>query len=373
MIDEVKYLVISDIHLGHKTSYTKDIIDNLDEFILNAIKSYKLDILFLAGDVFDSLLTFPSNEATEITIWMGNLIKLCSQYKIKLRVLEGTPSHDWHQSKKFEILASYLSIEIDLKYITDIHIEYINDLDLYVLYVPDEARSTANETYRVVKTLLKNLNINKVDIAIMHGEFKYQLPHIPYNDSKHIESDYLNIVRHFINIGHIHNFTKYDRIIAQGSFDRLIHGEENPKGGTIQIIRDKGIDEFYFIENTKAKIYNTILLNYNDYEKSIIYIRNKLKGLKYNSRIRIKANKNHPVFLAFNELKKRFPFYVFSKKNIEDDVIQNTENKINVNNNITYTPITINKDNIKNLLLESLENKISFNNKQLEFFEQLFE
>ena len=140
---DISYLVISDIHLGHKRNQTTDILHNLDNFFdfYSDTCSYKdLDIIFIAGDMFDSLLDFSGTEIHEIIVWLDKLMRFCGKHKIKLRVLEGTPSHDWKQSKIVDTMHNmmYFFTSADIKYIDTLYIEHIKDLELYILYVPDE-------------------------------------------------------------------------------------------------------------------------------------------------------------------------------------------------------------------------------------------
>jgi DNA repair exonuclease SbcCD nuclease subunit len=56
---KLKYLVLSDIHLGSKNNTTAEIINNLDIFFKNYTQDgefSELDIIFIAGDLFDRLL-----------------------------------------------------------------------------------------------------------------------------------------------------------------------------------------------------------------------------------------------------------------------------------------------------------------------------
>ena len=99
----------------------------------------------------------------------------------------------------------------------------------------------------------------EVDIAIMHGQFHYQFPRIKL-DSSHDEQEYLNMVKHYIHIGHIHTHSSYDRIIAQGSFDRIAHGEEENKGCVVAKIdtTNRENDEWMFLVNDKAMRFITL-------------------------------------------------------------------------------------------------------------------
>lgn len=356
---DVSCLTISDIHLGHKRNKTKDIIKNLDtyfdDYSVNSQFS-KVDIIFIAGDLFDRLLMFSDKDVDLIYMWLFRLMRFCLRFNIKLRLLEGTPSHDWKQSSNALSLCSLLP-NLDFKYVDTLSIEYIADFDCHVLYIPDEWNASTDVTLQQVKVLLKEANLSQVDIGVFHGSFGYQLPAAAVNAPRHSETEYLNIVRHYITIGHIHVFSVFERILAQGSFDRISHNEEEPKGGILFTISESKGNSFTFIENKNAKIFRTVLLKSKDLDKSLRQIAKEISSIPDDSFVRIKATKDHPLYVAFDELKIRFPMYNFTKANIEDEADEENIVRSAVSLVKDYSPITINKDNIVNLILLEVEQK----------------
>lgn len=357
---KLKWLTISDVHLGHRKNPTSRIIKNLrkyfDEF-RSTSQFVDLDIIFIAGDLFDRLLDASSDDIPEILIFLGSLIRFCAHYEIKLRILEGTPSHDWKQSKLSKMVFDLLNIDCDFRYIDTLFIEHMKDLDIHVLYVPDEWTPDTDLTYRQVQDLLKDTGLEKVQISILHGMFQYQVPSAaPDSIPRHIESRYLDITEWFVNIGHVHTFSQYDRILAEGSFDRLAHGEEEPKGGILCEV-DNGELRHWFIENTDALVYKTIELKHKDLNRSVEQIRKILSKIPEESMIRIKATKTHPVYVAFDEIKIMFPMYNFTKISLEEEqehqVIQTNSVELDKN----YTAFTINRDNIVNLITSEIRGK----------------
>jgi hypothetical protein len=146
----------------------------------------------IAGDLFDTALLFTQDEVSIIQGWMCRLMDFCSRYNIKLRILEGTPSHDNFQCRNLVCMAEQFSHKLDFKYIETLHIEKMEDIHLSVLYVPDEWSATTKQTQEQVSQLLKEASLAKVDIAIMHGMFTYQVPELANNALKHDEIFYLN-------------------------------------------------------------------------------------------------------------------------------------------------------------------------------------
>ena len=350
MIKNLEMAVMSDLHLGHKRNPAERIISNLKEAFIDNTEFNKLDIIFIAGDVYDDLYTIPENHVDFIDEWIAWLIERCKKYNVLLRILEGTHSHDWGQSKRFNRIATILSATDIVKYVKDISVEYIEQLDINVLYIPDEASDTTDITYNRSIEAISNKGLSKVDFAIMHGVFEYQLPphvHAPKHDSR----KYLDIVNHLIFIGHDHNHTTFERIIAQGSFDRLTHGQEGPKG-FIRASFKNDIREVKFIENKKAMIFKTIDCTTLDIDKTITKIDKKVNKLPNGSEIRIKGNSDNPIFSNMNSLVLKYPLLGWSKL-IQDNEPEEIIKELSIDEN-EYIPITITSDNIKKLLINRI-------------------
>lgn len=371
--NDIKYLTISDVHLGHNKNRTSEIIHNLDVYFDNYTKESpftEMDIIFIAGDLFDRLLSASGTEIGEILLWVERLMRFCKRYSIILRILRGTPSHDWEMPKLLEVVFNISKIDINFRHIDTLHIEVIEELGLSVLYVPDEWNPDCNETANQVKQLMADLNMNQVDIAIMHGNFPHQLPSAAHNVPKHDPGFYLSIVRYFINIGHIHIFSVYERILAQGSFDRISHGEENAKGGIVCHLSKQFGNSFVFVENKLAKVFKTIVIKHKDLDRSVKQVEKEVAKLPKNSHIRIKANKDHPLYVAFEDLKLRFLDFFFTKTSLEDEDEENTIINNTVSLNEAYSPIHINRDNIVALILDQVKSKYSLDASKIILLEE---
>jgi len=353
--DVIKYLVFSDVHLGNPRNDALDIISNIKEMLKSYDRKNKLDIIFIAGDLFDRLITLPSDTATESLLFMAWLLNFCARNQTKLRVLEGTPSHDWLQCKQFETTISVSQLPIDFKYITTVHVEHMEDLDIHVLYVPDEWDPSTDKTYEDVLSELKARHVSKVDIAIMHGQFGYQLPAHIQKIPRHNEENYLNIVKYFISIGHIHTSSVFSRILAQGSVDRLSHNEEEAKGMMECHIYRDGQMEYFFIENKNAKVFKTIDISELDSNKAMKKIDKLVSTLPFGSYVRLKALSDHPTLNHFDEVKKKYPSVIWSKK-----VLDQKETNINDDDLIRtfeqdYAPILLTRNNLHDLLMTRIK------------------
>lgn len=357
---KISYLVLSDIHLGHNINTTENIINSLQLYFKDNYKEFsKLDMICIAGDVFDKLLVSSSIDFILSTEWLTELIVFCKQYDIILRILEGTPSHDRNQSKVITSIIKKLNIELDYKYIDTLYIEHHNRLGIDILYIPDEYKHKAEDTYKEVLELLTERKLKKVDIAFIHGQFHYQLPMVKL-DSSHNMEDYLNIVKYYISVGHIHTPSVYERIIAQGSFDRLAHNEEEDKGGVMITLTEKE-SSFKFVYNKNAMIFKTYRFDKESIEEITNILDKDLKKMKDKSNIRIISNSEEFLFSNIKDLRLRYP-----NINIKIEKSKNKEeNKFNIIEELPkIETFSITKDNILDLITLEL-NKYNLTEKEI--------
>lgn len=295
------YVVCSDIHLGHRKTPTLHVANSFRKQILNK-HNKEAEVLFIAGDLLDRLLEANSKEILIILELFDQILTYCFNNNIKLRVLEGTPSHDWNQPQLLEKLNNLRDVgKADLKYFKALDIEYMVDEGKYILYIPDEWVHCHDELERQIEVKLREHGISQVDIAILHGQFKFQFKDIPYTGF-YFKSDYfLKLVKGFIHIGHYHTFAQMSRIIGNGSLERLAHRQEEAKGHVVV----KG-DSFTFIKNEDAYIYKTIPVNK---KTTFVELDKKIGKYHKDAYIRIKMTRDHPFNMNFQEVKLRYLDY----------------------------------------------------------------
>jgi len=313
-----KYLLLADIHLGNNRNKTKDIVRNLDKFFLK----YKneiitSDMIIIAGDTFDRLLSTNSEESRLAYNWLGRLVVFCKEYGIKLRILEGTPSHDWKQVKLLDNIIESLGVkeEVDYKYFEDLDIEIL-DNGLSILYIPDEWRPKAKDTYQDVLKKMSEHNLEKVDMIVMHGAFKYQIPGIE-SDSFHNEDNYVKLTNYTVNCGHVHNRSQYENILVPGSFDRLTFTDEDDIKGGLLVTLENGKFNYKVLENKSALLFKSISLTNYDIKN----IKNELDKLakKYNKGyIRFLVEDKTSITDMLEDLRKLYPMFKLEVKNIKD-------------------------------------------------------
>jgi UDP-2,3-diacylglucosamine pyrophosphatase LpxH len=350
-------LVFSDVHLNHKKTNTRFIIENIKTYIHEVINKESIDCVFIAGDLFDSLMYLNSIELSPIIAWIDTFLTLCSERGTSVRVLEGTPSHDWRQSRLFNSIISvnpHLKNKLDFAYHDDLTIEHVSKLGMNVLYIPDEYGLTAEYTFDAVLKKLKEHNLSKVDLVIMHGLFDFQelgTNGIPKSKSTHQSINYLNICNRYIFVGHSHIHTFYKRILVEGSFDRLAHGEESSKGFIVaKLDNDPENDEFYFVENKGAKIYKTIEARNDDIDKFRKLIERHVAKHPVGSHFRILIRNTFSIYPNVDLVFKDYPDYYFTKKPI-DTKKEETISKID---KVKSTGITINKNTLKGIVVDKI-------------------
>lgn len=345
-VKKIHLASISDIHLGHRSNSASEIIKNLRCAVGDNAETSQIDLLLLAGDVFDNLLNLSKDEVVEIDLWIFSLMQVCAKYDIVLRVLEGTPFHDRTQSKRFVVINEIMGNKVDFKYVSTISIEYMERFGINMLYVPDEASESPEKTLKLVKELMKSKGLDQVDFACMHGAFDYQLPIIS-KDHKHNSAEYLKLVKYLITIGHVHTYTQLERIIAQGSFDRLEHGQEEAKGFIKAVVQQNGDWEVKFVENHGAKKFVTFKSETDSLEDTLAEIDQLAKSLPEKSHIRLDLVKGHPLLVGMDTLILRYPMISWAKKVQADE----EEEVVIADNDEEYVPITITRENIVSMLV----------------------
>ncbi len=306
-----------DIHLGHHQTSTASIIANLDRYLTSDTSLKDVDMLVLTGDIFDRLLHNADDAVHQINRWVTRLLYRCAYLDVVLCVVEGTPSHDRGQSRFFWEQKQNANIPVELHYVTELAIVRLERFAIDVLFVPDKWRPDTTETLAEVRLLMKQRGLEQVDFAIMHGAFEYQLPAM-VPEPTHDSAAYLELVRYLIMIGHVHLANPRCRILPAGSFDRLTHGEEGPKGYFDIEVRAPDDFRVTFVENKGAKRYDTLALHGLDTKEANVKIRKHLDGLPKGSAIRLRCDAHDAVTGDLDGLKKLYPDYEWSLK-IDDN------------------------------------------------------
>lgn len=255
----------SDFHLGNSKVPAVEIHLNLKSVFYPELE--KANIVFLGGDFFDRLLKLDEPASLESITIVQELIDYAQKYNLKIRVLRGTFSHDRQQNAIFQSVLTRSKKDIDLVCVDTISLELIKDYNLRVLYLPDNLPyKTKDEVMEVIHGLLKTYGWDYIDLIIGHGYFEHVFPiNVPHPPMLFEHDDFKDIVKGYILMGHVHSTSVYKNIIYNGSFERLAHNEEEPKGFYI-INRVNGVWGYKFIENIDTPLFYTIELSGTEIE-----------------------------------------------------------------------------------------------------------
>ena len=284
-------LAISDVHIGCPRLNPKLLHDKFKKFLYPQVTS-DISILFICGDFFDNLLNLNAYAAFVAMDIIKELKHLCRSVGCDLRVLRGTFTHDRDQPKHF--VNGEDPEDTSVKLYDKFSIEHHSKTGLNILYIPDNIKF--NDVYESIHELLKGHNLEKVDILVHHGYFKHILPEallvkgLPHGClevekiQKYVKGCVLN--------GHVHISSIYQNVISIGSFDRLAHGEEEPKG-FYRIDIDGNDYRFKFIENKDATKFITYNLLTFTSEQALDYFSSEfsklVEQLRDNEPIRVRV------------------------------------------------------------------------------------
>lgn len=353
---DLRIASFSDVHLGHPQTPTSLIVDNLRTYgFPNTAETGELDLILLGGDLFDEGLLYTDDTVDIIELWMLSFLKLCAGRNIILRVLEGTPSHDRKQSRRFDHLIQTHDLKLDFKYVTEISVETIEALGITMLYVPDFTSPDTDKIWKQVQQVMAQAGLTAVDYANIHGAFTYQMPPIErVQNACHAMERYLGIVENYIFTGHIHLPSVYERIYSNGSFDRLNHGEEEPKGHWRAVIRQNGEDDFVFKVNLGARIYQTVDLTAVELNYMWESIDELGTSLPRGAAVRLIVERGHPILTEMNRLKLCYPHVAWSTKAVDKGT---SAKELLQDYRSAFEEITLTPENITDLLMARVRAK----------------
>lgn len=277
MTDPIRILFTSDLHFGDpaipQVEMTKAFADTVFPMMAD------LDILFINGDFFDTLILFDDHGFDPLYDLILNLFALCDKHKIILRIMQGTWLHDRAQLQRLETFYHKALFSFDFRYINGIDLEEITvrDRAIRVFFVPDSLPFTqSDDIARVVDDRLVEEEWESVDYGCMHGFFDFTFPKGVKQDNVVVyKAHQFPFVKKLIDVGHVHQHRIYAKqsdnepdVISNGSFDRSCHGDEMPKG----CVRVWDYPDHYtaqFIENKDAAVFDTLTFGADDTTESI--------------------------------------------------------------------------------------------------------
>lgn len=357
---KLRFVNIGDLHFLHRLVATGFIIDNLDKVFLDPVETPKIDMICFTGDIFDTRGSLSDPAVPRIQEWIARILKMAAKHNIMVRVLKGTPLHDWEQSQLWENINAIADIGADLKYVKTVSIEYIERYGITMLYVPDEANPSTEKTLSQVRELMRAKGLEQVDFAMMHGQFDYQLDVELDKFKTHDSAAYLSLVRELIMVGHVHTYSRFDRpdgrpgILAPGSFDRLRQGEEEAKGHLRICAHQNGEYDVEFRENVGAKRFITVPCKGLDLAETNAKIDAYVKDLPVDSYVRVEADVGNPVLSNMQHVMLRHPAFNWSKIARKE---KKKQEEAGVKPKTSYQAPALTKDNLGGMLLKRVVDK----------------
>ncbi len=349
---ELNIASVSDIHMGHPRNESSHVAKSIQLAFPMTHETSKIDMLVIGGDFFDGLLHLPDDAVVESDLAIIYILRMCAKYGITLVLLEGTPSHDRGQTKRFVFLNDTFEMGAEIYYFDKVCVHHFEKFNIDVLFVPDRANPTVEKTFEQVKERIAERGLEKVDYGFVHCTFKHHLPEYVKTE-KHDTDAYLELVRYLIFGAHIHQHSRYRNFITNGSLDRLAHGEEEPKGHVRAKIRSETDMEVTFVENKNARIFKTVDCSGLSVEQAMDKIANQLLLIPDYGFVRVLSEPGSAILSAQLTLEKRWPVFnwtVAATKSKEeemrgDEVVQQIE----------HETIHISSDNIMDLVTQKLK------------------
>lgn len=351
----INYAVFSDNHVNGRNEIPET-LGQLTGMIMDNPLAKEWDLIWFSGDFFDRCASFVDNDIFEVMYWIRRFLRWCKENDVAVRVLRGTPSHDWNQSELFELLAGAIE-GIDFKYHKILEIDYIERIGAHVLYLPDEWGNGPESTWLEVKAALKEKKLSKVDYGVTHGFFDFQIPkNLPpgVTFTHHKSARYEKIVDRMIYNGHDHKAKRQGKIQVPGSTNRNMHGEEEPKGYIVGVT-GKEKDTVRFIENTKAHRYVSIDCRGMEQEEAFDKVHAIVKDLPSKSNVRLEVNSDDTISMSMPAFVRKYPTLRFDPPKKHSIVVKD-DKKVQAKDIKTIEVAELNETNFKSVIIPLMKN-----------------
>ena len=338
----MKILHLADLHIG-KNVLEQSMIEDQEyiiEQIIKKIKKEKIDIILIAGDIYDR--SIPTSEAVNL---LDNFLKiLIKDLKLKVFIISG--NHDSKErlnfgSKIFEEEGLYIctsyegnikKVELEDKYgkINIYMLPYIKPIEIKK-YFEDTEINSYNDA---IKNIIKKEKINKDErnIILSHQFVTAGNTEPDKSDSETLflggteNVDVSNYDKFdYVALGHIHGPQRIGRDTARyaGTILKYSFSEVNQKKAlTVINYKEKGNLEYKLIPLVPIRDMRVIKGPIEELLKEENYI-----GTNRNDYIRAIITNEEPIYDAIGQIKRVYPNTL--RLDIENSkFLQNSENKL---------------------------------------------
>lgn len=286
--------VIADIHwdaLDPKKQYHE-----LQFFNAFVERVEHLDLVVIAGDVFDTKILLNSKTSLKALQWMSELVEICKKRNTKIRIIKGTNSHDNNQLDAFNGYDNGTDFfHIFRKCTSEETLP-----GMQCLYCPDEVMTQKEWEDAYIDLLYGKI----YDAVFFHGSFDIVLPEIINQESEFVGAkgiafkySHFKEISHVMVGGHWHDgsASEGEHMYYTRSYSRWSYGEMNPKG-FIYLNYDTEDKSYCLqrVENPYADLYMTYSVdtrsmpNVDSYQGLIQKIHEDLQDPKVHIRISIR-------------------------------------------------------------------------------------
>ena len=306
----------ADLHFG--SIDPKDTYQILKEQFIDKIKLIpKVDIIVIAGDIFERKYMANSDPIVYATLFMGEIMQVSKEKNASVIIVMGTREHDADQLRLFYHYRNNPEYDIHIAE----SIQFVYTKGIQILCIP-ELYGIPEEQYQFY------LN-NYYDMCIMHGTIKGSV----YGDN--VKEGRLFTIEDFkyclgpIISGHVHTGGCFDRdFYYTGSPIRYKFGEENTKGFLILLYDLDSRMYHMHLEPIESFRYDTISIDdllMNDPKDIIDYI-NDLKSTQNIDYLRIQispsySQENTELLKSYFRNRQDIKFKIEKSKKVNEEIV----------------------------------------------------
>lgn len=250
---------IADIHVGAMDP--DDLLFQIKSAYIKQLRKLpKLDYIIIHGDTYDHKLGLDSKHSKCAFKIMDEITDLALDKGAKVRIIEGTDSHDGSQIENFMMYQK----KLDFRIIRTVTEEYLFE-DFRVLYIPEEYMGNPKKYYAPYFEEDDRYNMIFGHGQVKETSFMKQESELSKLDSPIFDViEFNRICKGPIILGHIHTMMNlYNSVFYPGSFDCWCQGEEHRKGTLLSVYNTDNPSKFIVtpIYNRLARKYKTKFIN----------------------------------------------------------------------------------------------------------------